>query len=280
MSSAWLLAHESVLRSALFFSLLAILGLAQALAPCRGDAQPARRQLVNLGLIALDTALIRAVFPFLGIAFAMQLSAAGIGLFALLAWPSWLEVVLAVVALDMAIYFQHRLFHLVPWFWRAHRVHHSDTGFDVSLGVRFHPLEIAVSQLIKFAAIAILGAAPVAVLVFEMLLLGGSLFTHSDFALPARMDRALRWLIVTPNMHRVHHSTAADETNRNFGFNLSWWDRLFGSYARAPREPEASMAIGLKDFRGQADQGLMALLVQPFRTASAVASETTENTHA
>jgi sterol desaturase/sphingolipid hydroxylase (fatty acid hydroxylase superfamily) len=263
VTTAALLDYEPTLRGAAFVTLLAALALAERLRPCRGDARPAWRQVVNLALVAVDTMLMRGVFPVLGVGLAARLNADGVGLFAAVAWPEPLEVAAAMLALDLVIYVQHRLMHRVPLLWRAHRVHHSDLAFDVTLGVRFHPFEIALSQAIKLAAIAVLGAAPLAVLLFEILLQGGSLFTHADLALPARLDHALRWWIVTPSMHRVHHSVVRDETDSNFGFNLAWWDRLFGTYRAAPRRPEATMPIGLDEFRDPDAQGLVALLLQP-----------------
>jgi len=267
VTMAALLEYEPTIRGVAFVTLLAVLALAERLRPCRGDARPAWRQVVNLALVAVDTMLMRGVFPVLGVGLAARLRADGIGLFAAVAWPEPLAVAAAMLALDLVIYCQHRLLHRVPLLWRAHRVHHSDLAFDVTLGVRFHPFEIALSQTIKLAAIAVLGAPPLAVLLFEILLQGGSLFTHADLALPARLDHALRWWIVTPSMHRVHHSVVRDETDSNFGFNLVWWDRLFGTYRAAPRRPEATMPIGLDEFRDPNAQGLVALLLQPFATA-------------
>jgi sterol desaturase/sphingolipid hydroxylase (fatty acid hydroxylase superfamily) len=269
VTSAALLEYEPTIRGAAFVTLLAVLALAERVRPCRGDARPAWRQVVNLALVGLDTVLLRIAFPVLGIGLAARLRSGGVGLFAALAWPEPLEVMAAVLGLDCIIYFQHRLLHRVPLLWRAHRVHHSDLAFDVTLGLRFHPLEIVLSQAIKLGAIAVLGAAPLAVLLFEIVLQGGSLFTHADLALPRHLDRALRWWMVTPSMHRVHHSVVRDETDSNFGFNLVWWDRLFGTYRAAARRPETTMPLGLEEFRDPAAQGLVALLLQPFTSASA-----------
>lgn len=264
MTTAALLHWEPTIRVTAFVTMLALLAAAERLRPCRGDTRPAGRQLVNLALVAVDTMMMRGLFPVLSVAFAAGLASQGVGIFAAVAWPAPLEIVAAVLALDLVIYLQHRLLHRVPLLWRAHRVHHSDLAFDVTLGVRFHPLEIALSQAVKLAAIAVLGAAPLAVLLFEVLLQGGALFTHADLALPSRLDRALRWWIVTPAMHRVHHSVLRDETDSNFGFNLVWWDRLFGTYRAAARGSEATMPLGVPEFREPAAQGLAALLLQPF----------------
>jgi sterol desaturase/sphingolipid hydroxylase (fatty acid hydroxylase superfamily) len=264
VTTAALLQWEPTIRVGAFVTLLALLAVAERLRPCRGDARRAGRQLVNLALVAVDTMMMRGLFPVLSVAFAAGLAADGVGLFAAVAWPAPLEMVVAMLALDLVIYLQHRLLHRVPLLWRAHRVHHSDVAFDVTLGVRFHPLEIALSQAVKLAAIAVLGAAPLAVLLFEIVLQGGSLFTHADLALPPRLDHALRWGIVTPSMHRVHHSVRRDETDSNFGFHLAWWDRLFGTYRAAARGPETTMPIGVPEFRDPAALGLAALLLQPF----------------
>jgi sterol desaturase/sphingolipid hydroxylase (fatty acid hydroxylase superfamily) len=250
VTDAALLAAEPTVRSAAFVTVLAGLALAERLRPCRGDSRPAWRQAVNLAMVAIDTLLTRALFPVLAIVWAARLRADGIGLFAALAWPEPIEIVIAVLVLDCVIYLQHRLLHRVPLLWRAHRMHHSDLAFDVTLGVRFHPFEIALSQTLKLSTIAVLGAAPLA-----------------DLALPSRVERALRWWIVTPSLHRVHHSVVRDETDSNFGFSFVWWDRLFGTYRAAPRQPEATMPIGVSGFRDPRAQGLVALLVQPFAAA-------------
>jgi sterol desaturase/sphingolipid hydroxylase (fatty acid hydroxylase superfamily) len=266
---AWMLAHADALRLAAFVGVFAVLAIAERALPRRGDARPARRQLVNLALMAIDTAVLRVAFPVLAIGFAAMAEARGIGLLPMTGLPDWAAVIIAFIVLDAAIYWQHRLFHRVPLLWRLHRVHHADTGFDTTLAVRFHPLEIALSMTIKFAVIAAIGAPPLAVLLFEIALSAGALFTHADLRLPAALDRVLRWCVVTPDMHRVHHSVHVDETDSNFSFNLSLWDRVFGSYREAPRDGHATMAIGLAEFRTPREQGLIALLANPFRTVTA-----------
>jgi sterol desaturase/sphingolipid hydroxylase (fatty acid hydroxylase superfamily) len=260
-----LVEHEGALRLGGFLAVIALLALWQWRRPLRGDGAPARRQAVNLGLVLIDTALLRLAFPLLAIGLALQLQGRGIGLMPMLAWPLWLELTLTVLIFDLAIYWQHRLLHVIPLLWRLHRVHHSDTGFDFSTGVRFHPLEIALSMLLKLGLVLALGAHPLAVLIFELLLSLGALFTHADAALPPALDRRLRWLLVTPSMHRIHHSSWRPETDSNYGFHLSFWDRLFRSYRASPRTPEAEMQIGLEDFRSEPEQSLSALLLQPFR---------------
>jgi sterol desaturase/sphingolipid hydroxylase (fatty acid hydroxylase superfamily) len=267
MTGAALVQHEPLVRGFAFVALVATLAAAERAWPGRGDARPAHRQLVNLAFFALDVIVVRLVFPVVGIMVAARVHAAGIGLFPALAWPPALEVVLAALALDCVIYWQHRLLHRVPLLWRTHRVHHSDLAFDVTLGVRFHPFEIALSQLVKFGAIAVLGASPLAVLLFELGLQAGALFTHTDVVLPPRLEGWARRLVVTPSLHRVHHSVERDETDSNFGFSVVWWDRLFGTYRARPRRSETTMPLGLDDFRTSADQRLPALLAQPLRPA-------------
>jgi sterol desaturase/sphingolipid hydroxylase (fatty acid hydroxylase superfamily) len=268
MTPTVLLDGEPTIRVVVFLVVLGALAVAERVRPCRHDARRAGRQLVNLALVAVDTMVVRGLFPVLGVALAARLRADGVGLFAAALWPEPLEIAVAVLALDLVIYFQHRLLHRVPLLWRAHRVHHSDLAFDVTLGVRFHPFEIVLSQALKLAAIAGLGAAPLAVLLFEILLQTGALFTHADVALPARSERLLRWWVVTPALHRVHHSIARDETDTNFGFSVVWWDRLFGTFRASPRLPEATMPIGVPELRRPEEQGLIALLLQPFAPPS------------
>jgi sterol desaturase/sphingolipid hydroxylase (fatty acid hydroxylase superfamily) len=254
---------EALIRFGAFFGLLLILFAAQWRWPARGDGRAARRQLVNVGMVLIGTLVLRLGFPVLAVAWAVSVQ--GAGLFGWLDWPAWLAIPAAVLLLDLAIYWQHRLMHSWPLLWRLHRVHHSDTAFDVTTGVRFHPLELALSMGIKLGLITLLAPHPAAVLIFELLLSLGSLFTHTDIALPRTLDRRLRLLFVTPSMHRIHHSTRRVETDSNYGFHLSVWDRLFGSYTAAPAEDERRMPIGLEDWREPRDQGLVSLLLNPFR---------------
>ncbi len=264
--------HEAELRLSAFAALLLLLACAERAWPARGDARPAGRQFANLGLVLIDTALLRIAFPVLAVAFAVAVHTRGGGLFGALGWAPWIEIVIAVLLFDLAIYWQHRLLHVLPWLWPMHRVHHSDVAFDVTTGVRFHPLEIALSMGVKLALVAALGPHPAAVVLSELLLAAASLFTHTDIALPARLDRALRRVIVTPSMHRIHHSTIPAETNSNYGFNLSLWDRLFGSYRARSKRPQLQMPIGLSQWRDPSRLGLAALLLQPFRRAPRVAA--------
>jgi sterol desaturase/sphingolipid hydroxylase (fatty acid hydroxylase superfamily) len=263
----WLLGHEAAVRLGAFLGVLALLLIAQRLWPRRAVPGGWRRSATNVALVLIDTALLRVAFPLLAFDLAVRLQASGGGL--LHGLPNLAGAVLGVLLLDLAIYWQHRLLHAVPWLWRLHRVHHADTGFDVTTALRFHPLEIALSMGVKLAVIALLGIAPLAVVVFEVALSVGALFTHANIGLPVALDRRLRWLFVTPDMHRIHHSWHRDETDSNFGFHLSLWDRLFASYRAQPRDGQRDMTIGLHEFRAPADQSLIALLLNPFRRRTA-----------
>jgi len=224
-----------------------------------------KRWLSNLSLVALNTVLLRLLFPTASVGLALHASQSGLGVFNWLSLPPVLELAAAVVLLDLIIYLQHRLFHAVPVLWRFHRMHHVDLDFDVTTGLRFHPGEIVLSQLIKFAAIAGLGASPLAVLIFEVVLNVSSMFSHSNVHLQDALDRGLRRLIVTPDMHRVHHSCKRHEYNRNFGFNLSCWDRLLGTYLPRSEEEGRSMNIGLNEMRDPAVcASIRGMLLLPF----------------
>lgn len=205
----------------------------------------------NLGLVALNTVLLRLVAPFGAVGVALFVESREWGLFQNVDAPGWIAILASVVLLDLAIYLQHVMFHAVPLFWRLHMVHHADLDFDVTTGLRFHTVEILLSFGIKAAVVLLLGAPVVSVLVFEVLLNATSMFNHSNIRMPIVLDRVVRWLVVTPDMHRVHHSIHARETNSNFGFNLPWWDRLLGTYRDQPAEGHTGMTIGLSDLRDE-----------------------------
>lgn len=224
-----------------------------------------RRWPNNLAVMALGTVLVRLLFPTAAVGVALLAERNQWGLLHQIALPGTVELFIVILLIDFAIWGQHRLFHAVPWLWRLHRMHHADLDFDVTTGVRFHPFEILLSMLIKAGVILLLGAAPLAVIAFEILLSSTSLFNHGNVRLPVKIDRWLRWCVVTPDMHRVHHSWHKDETDSNFGFNLPWWDRLFGTYRAQPRDGHTEMTIGLKQFRMLSDSRLYHLLLQPFR---------------
>jgi sterol desaturase/sphingolipid hydroxylase (fatty acid hydroxylase superfamily) len=219
----------------------------------------------NLGILAIDIIAVRLLVPTAAVGVALIAAAHGWGLFAVLGLPGWTAIPLGVVALDLVIYIQHVVFHHVPVLWRLHRMHHADLDIDVTTGVRFHPLEILLSLAIKMAAVAALGVPALAVLAFEVLLNATSMFNHSNVALPARLEPLARWIVVTPQMHQVHHSIERTETDSNFGFNLPWWDRLFGTYRAKPAAGEERMTIGLAIFRDTAELRIVRLLTQPFR---------------
>ena len=202
----------------------------------------------------------------------MFAEARGWGLFNSIAWSAWLELLLALLVLDLSIYLQHRLFHHVPVLWRLHRMHHADLDVDVTTGARFHPVEILVSLGIKFAVVAGLGAPALTVLLFEILLNGTSMFNHSNVRMPEKVERAMRWLVVTPDMHRVHHSILRRETDSNFGFNFPWWDRIFSTYRPQPEAGHDGMTLGLDRFRDPRELRLDRMLPQPFRDDGSVGS--------
>jgi sterol desaturase/sphingolipid hydroxylase (fatty acid hydroxylase superfamily) len=258
--------EEATIRLAAFGGVFAAMALWELMAPRR---KPALGRGVrwpgNLGIVVLDTVLVRLLFPTTAVGLALVAEVQGWGLFNLLAWPRWIAVIVCVIILDLAIYLQHVLFHAVPVLWRLHRMHHADLEFDVSTGLRFHPIEILLSMLIKFAVIAALGVPALAVLIFEVLLNATSMFNHSNVRLAGAIDHLLRWIVVTPEMHRVHHSILARETNSNFGFNLPWWDRLFGTYRAQPEAGHEGMTIGINAFRDPRELGFLRMLIQPFR---------------
>ena len=219
----------------------------------------------NLGILALDAALVRLIFSAAPYALALRAQAAGWGLLNAYPLPGWLKVALGVILLDLVIYLQHVMFHAVPAFWRLHMMHHADLDFDFTTGGRFHPAEILLSVGIKMGAVAALGAPPLAFLLFEVLLNATSMFNHGNVSLPPALDRVLRIVVVTPDMHRVHHSVVPGETNSNFGFNLPWWDRILGTYRDRPAAGHDGMTIGLAQFQEERRQTLPWLLLLPFR---------------
>jgi len=242
--------HEAMIRLGFFVGVFALMAVWEVVAPRRARLLTRlQRWGSNLGLVVLNTVLLRLLFPAAAVGMALSVNAQGWGLLNTLGLPFWVEVLAALVVLDFAIWVQHVLFHAVPALWRLHRVHHADLDYDLTTGARFHPIEIILSMLIKFVVIAALGPPVIAVILFEIILNALAMFNHANVALPPRVDRVLRWLIVTPDMHRVHHSIEDDETNSNFGFNLSWWDRLLGTYRDQPRAGHVGMTIGIRQHR-------------------------------
>jgi len=255
---------EPQLRLAVFISLFVLMAGWEIAAPRRPlSINKTYRWANNLGLVIVNSLLVRALFPTAAVGVALFAQSRGWGLFNWLEWPGSVTVILAIVLLDFAIWGQHLLFHVVPILWRLHRVHHTDLDLDVTSGLRFHPIEILLSMVIKAGIILVLGPPAVAVLLFEILLNATSMFNHGNVRMPLAVDRVLRWIIVTPDMHRVHHSWIPQETNSNYGFNLTWWDRLLGTYRPQPQEGHLAMTIGVKQFRNRSDLRLDRLLVQP-----------------
>lgn len=261
------LANEPAIRLGFFLTVFALIGLWEVVAPRRAlTTSKAMRWTSNLGLVALNTALLRLAFPLAAAGMAAFATANGWGLLNHFQVPTWLAVPLAVIAMDFVIWLQHVMVHAVPVLWRLHRVHHADLDYDVTTGSRFHPMEIGLSMLIKFATITVLGPPVVAVVIFEVLLNATAMFNHGNVRLPGGVDRVLRWFVVTPDMHRVHHSVEDDETNSNFGFNLPWWDRLFGTYRDQPRAGHDAMTIGIHGHRDPREVArLGGILALPFR---------------
>ena len=272
-----LLLHEPQIRLTAFLFVLVLMALWELAAPKRRQEIPRLlRWSNNIALVAVDTAVVRLAFPILAVGLALIAEERGFGLLQWLGAPYWLAFLLAFLALDLVIYLQHRAFHAVPVLWRLHRMHHADLEFDASTGLRFHPVEIVLSMALKLAVVAALGAPAAAVLVFEIVLNATSLFNHGNVRLPERVDRVLRLVVVTPDMHRVHHSAVRRETDSNFGFNLPWWDRLFATYRAQPEAGHQAMTIGLECFRSRRELWLDAMLLQPLRRVRPTAGSATE----
>lgn len=257
---------EPYLRLGVFFGILVLMMLAEYFFPRRGKQFRKKRWPSNLLLVVLNTLVVRVVLPGVTVALSLWVEVRGIGLLHWLPLPGWLAFLLAVVLLDMLIYWQHRFTHQLSMLWRFHRLHHADTMIDVTTGSRFHPVEIIFSMLVKLVAILILGPSAWAVIVFETLLNGTAMFNHSNINLPPGVDRVVRKLLVTPDMHRVHHSTYGREYNRNYGFNLSVWDHCFNTYTAQPEDGHLQMKIGLPYFREPNEARLLNMITQPFRT--------------
>jgi sterol desaturase/sphingolipid hydroxylase (fatty acid hydroxylase superfamily) len=256
--------HEPTIRLVFFVGVLASMAVWEVVAPRRTlSINKGLRWFSNLGLTVVNTIAVRLAFALGAVGIALLAEERGWGLFNNVRLPAWLAIVLSVLALDLAIYLQHVMFHAVPLFWRLHMVHHADLDFDVTTGLRFHTIEILLSMGIKAGAIILLGTPAVAVLIFEVLLNATSMFNHSNVRMPAGVDRVLRLFVVTPDMHRVHHSVIARETNSNFGFNLPWWDYLLGTYRSQPAEGHERMRIGLSQFRDSRVAWLHWMLLLP-----------------
>jgi len=269
------LQREAVIRTTIFCSIFVTMMICERWLPCRQlSLSRWQRWRSNLGLFLINTMALRLLFPAAAVGIALSTRAVGWGGFNQVAWPFWVEVIFGVVLLDLAIYFQHRLMHQWSLLWRLHRVHHADMDFDLTTATRFHTLEIILSMLIKWGVILILGPGVLAVLIFEVLLSGMAIFNHANVDLPAKLDRWLRKLVVTPDMHRVHHSIKINETNSNYGFNLSIWDHWFGSYVDQPESGHQTMTIGIPGYRNPVQVNRLAgMLRLPFIGAKDVQRE-------
>ncbi len=262
----WILGNEAPIRLSFFFGIFTVMAVWELLSPRRVlSTSKSMRWINNLGLVFLNTFVLRLLFPAAAVGVALFAREQGWGLFNYIQAPFVLAVILSVIIMDGVIYLQHIMVHAVPLLWRLHRVHHADPDYDVTTGARFHLLEIILSMLIKFATILLLGPPLIAVVIFEVLLNATAMFNHGNVKLPFTVDRILRWLVVTPDMHRVHHSVEDDEANSNFGFNLPWWDRLFGTYRDQPRGSHEEMTIGIHSYHDPRQiSWLSGMLLLPF----------------
>jgi sterol desaturase/sphingolipid hydroxylase (fatty acid hydroxylase superfamily) len=256
---------ETLIRLGFFFGVFGLVALGEILKPRRVLTAPKTgRWFSNLAMVAMNPVSVRVIFPVLPVGMALLAQEHHWGLLNNVPLPPWLAVVFVVMALDLAIYLQHVLFHAIPMLWRLHMVHHADLDFDVTTGLRFHPIEIVLSMGLKMMVVTLLGAPPLAVLIFEVALNATAMFSHSNMRLSVLLDGWLRLFVVTPDMHRVHHSVIIRETNSNYGFNLPWWDRLFGTYKAQPDRGHEGMTIGLAQFRDPTRLTLPRLLALPF----------------
>jgi sterol desaturase/sphingolipid hydroxylase (fatty acid hydroxylase superfamily) len=257
------MANEPLIRLAAFLGIFAVMVTWESIAPRRQlNTSKTVRWISNISITLLGTAIVRGLFPVLAVTFLAN--GASIGILHQVPLPFFVKVLIGIISLDLIIYGQHLIFHSIPLLWRLHMVHHADLDIDVTTGLRFHPIEIILSLGIKLAAILIVGPPLLAVVLFEIILNATSMFNHSNIRIPAVVDRLLRLFVVTPDMHRVHHSVVILETNSNFGFNLPWWDRLFGTYRAQPAAGHEEMTLGLSQFREQQRLTLPWLLVLPF----------------
>ncbi|HDZ79063.1 MAG TPA: sterol desaturase family protein [Gammaproteobacteria bacterium] len=263
----FIMTNEKQIRMGFFLGVLIIMAFWEIATPRRQlTVSKTLRWTNNLGLVFFNSFILRLLFPAAAVGVAVTASQQGLGLFNVYELPLYVSVVASVVILDFVIYVQHVMVHAIPVLWRLHRVHHADPDIDVTTGARFHTLEIILSMLIKFATILLLGPPVVAVILFEIILNVTAMFNHSNVGLPPALDRVLRWIVVTPDMHRVHHSVEDDEANSNFGFSLTWWDRLFGTYRDQPRNGHKGMTIGIHKYHDTKDiSWITGILLLPFR---------------
>ncbi len=263
----FVLAHETSLRLSVFIGILCVMMAVEAIFPRKKRTlSRTHRWTSNLLLIAIDSLFVKLVFPIVAVGVAAMAAQKSWGILNVVNLPNWIEVTCAIIILDMMIYWQHVAFHHVPALWALHKVHHVDRDIDVTTGSRFHPIEIGLSLIYKMVIVIALGAPVIAVIIFEIILNGCAMFNHSNVRLPLGFDRVLRRFIVTPDMHRVHHSIIVRETNSNYGFNLSLWDRIFGSYTAQPSDGHDNMVIGLKEYQHTGPASLSWSLLLPFKS--------------
>lgn len=257
--------EEAVTRLSIFIGLFAILAACEYFVP-RRELKPvkARRWTTNAAIVIIDSILVRLLFKTAAVGGALWAAEAGFGLFNQMAAPYWLAFTVTILVLDFAVWLSHVASHKIPLFWRIHRMHHSDVDIDVTTAIRFHPVEIILSMVWKYSVVLALGAPAAAVLVFEIILNGGAMFNHSNLKLPMAVDRVLRWFVVTPDMHRVHHSVDRRETDSNYGFNFSFWDRIFATYIDQPEKGHDGMSIGISEWQDERPTGLAWTLSVPF----------------
>lgn len=254
---------EGAIRLSVFLGVLILMGGLETLFPARKRVQKrSSRWFTNIGLVVIDTLVIRLLFPVIAVGAALWAKEEGWGLFNLISLPQWLGVLLAVILLDMMIYWQHVAFHRIPVLWRLHKVHHADRDLDASSGLRFHPVEIVISMIYKMVIVVALGTPVVAVIIFEILLNACAIFNHANVRLPKWLERPLRLVMVTPALHRIHHSVIERETNTNFGFSVIWWDKIFRSYTD---QPAGKLTLGLSEYQTDAPSGLWWSLIAPFK---------------
>lgn len=254
---------ESAIRLSVFLGILILMGALETLFPARDRVQKrSSRWITNFGLVVIDTLVIRLLFPVIAVGAAFWAAGQGWGLLNVVALPHWLSVLIAVILLDMMIYWQHVAFHRIPVLWRLHKVHHADRDLDASSGLRFHPVEIIISMIYKMAIVVILGAPVLAVIIFEILLNACAIFNHANVRIPKWVERPLRQVMVTPALHRIHHSVVERETNTNFGFSVIWWDKIFRSYTD---QPQGDLTLGLNEYQSDAPSGLWWSLTAPFK---------------
>ena len=263
-----LIQDDAVIRLSVFLAVFAIFAIWELIAPRRKQYySKSLRWLNNLSITTINVLITRFLIPVTVIYVALFSQSSNLGLLNLVELPEIVAIIIAVLLLDLSIYIQHYIFHKVDFLWRLHRMHHADLEFDVSTAIRFHPVEIILSLVIKMAVVVAIGAPAVAVLLFEIVLNASSMFNHANIRIPRSIDRFLRLFIVTPDMHRVHHSIIRKETNSNFGFNLPWWDYIFRTYRDQPKDGHLEMTIGIESFRDQRELWLDRLLLQPFKKA-------------